>query len=112
MVARRSLINYISSCEGVTMLTKSILNISLSCCRNNQHNAQICTTALFIHAVFYMFRQYSAIFRELLNPSELPENTDRYVGLSHNVFKWSVCRSVVVQSVALSVICLLSPSFP
>jgi hypothetical protein len=25
--------------------------------RNNQHNAQICTTALFIYAGSYMFRQ-------------------------------------------------------
>jgi hypothetical protein len=41
--------------------------------RNNQHNAQICTTALFIYAGSYMFRQQSAIFRELVDPSELRE---------------------------------------
>jgi hypothetical protein len=56
--------------------------------RNNQHNAQIYTTALFIHASSYMFRQQSAIFRELMDPSELRENTDRYCGLSYNVVKW------------------------
>jgi hypothetical protein len=27
------------------------------CIRNTQHNAQICTTALFIYAGSYMFRQ-------------------------------------------------------
>jgi hypothetical protein len=32
-----------------------------------------------------MFRQYSAIFRELLDPSELHENTNRYGGLLYNV---------------------------
>jgi hypothetical protein len=68
---------------------------------NNQYNAQICTTALFIYAGSYMFRQQSAIFRELLDPSELRENTDRYCGLSYNVVKWPVCRSVVVQPVVL-----------
>jgi predicted aldo/keto reductase-like oxidoreductase len=30
--------------------------------------------------------------------SELRENTDRYGGLSYNVVKWPVCRSVVVHS--------------
>jgi hypothetical protein len=45
-----------------------------------------------------MFQQLSAIFRELLDPYELRENTDRYGGLSYNVVKWPVCRSVVVQS--------------
>jgi hypothetical protein len=33
----------------------------------------------------YMFRQQSAIIRELLDLSELHENTDRYGGLSYNV---------------------------
>jgi hypothetical protein len=58
--------------------------------RNNKHNAQISTTVLFIYTGSYMFRQQSAIFRELLHPSELRENTDRYGGLSYNVVKWPV----------------------
>jgi hypothetical protein len=41
--------------------------------RNNQHNALTSTTDLFIYAGSYMFRQQSAILRELLNPSELRE---------------------------------------
>jgi hypothetical protein len=64
--------------------------------RNNQHYAKICTTALFIYAGSYMFRQQSAIFREPVDPSELRENTDRYGGLSYNVVKRPVCRSIVV----------------
>jgi hypothetical protein len=32
---------------------------------------------------------------------ELRENTDRFSGLSYNVVKWPVCRSVVVQSFVL-----------
>jgi hypothetical protein len=28
------------------------------CSRNNQHNAQVCTTPLFIYAGSYMFRYY------------------------------------------------------
>jgi hypothetical protein len=65
--------------------------------RNNIHNTQICTTALFIYSGSYMFRQWSAILRELLDPSELRENTYRYGCLSYNVVKWPVCRIVVVQ---------------
>jgi hypothetical protein len=38
---------------------------------------------------------------ELLDPSELHENTDRFDGISYNVVKWPECRSVVVQSVVL-----------
>jgi hypothetical protein len=53
------------------------VNCTHSYSRNNQHNAQMCTTALFIYAGFYMFWQKSAIFRELLDPPELRENTDR-----------------------------------
>jgi hypothetical protein len=33
---------------------------------------------------------------EPLGPSELHENTDRFGGISYNVVKWPVCRSVVV----------------
>jgi hypothetical protein len=53
--------------------------------RNNQHNAQTCTTVLFVYAVSYMFRQYSVIFRGLLDPSELRENTDRYFYITQTV---------------------------
>jgi hypothetical protein len=38
---------------------------------------------------------------ELLDPSELLENTDRCGGLSYNVVKWPVCRSVMVQCVVV-----------
>jgi hypothetical protein len=55
--------------------------------RSHQYNAQICTTTLFIYAGSYMFRHYSAIFRELLDPSELRGNTDQCGGLSYNVVK-------------------------
>jgi hypothetical protein len=48
-----------------------------------------------------IFRQWSAFFRELLDPSEVRKNTDRYGCLSHNVVKWPLCQSVVVQSVVL-----------
>jgi hypothetical protein len=33
-----------------------------------------------------------------MDPSELREITGRYGGLSYNVVKWSVCRSIMVQS--------------
>jgi hypothetical protein len=72
--------------------------------RNNQHHTQTCATALFIYAGSHMFRQEFAIFRELLDPSELRENTDRYGGLSYSVVRWPVCRSVVVQSAHSSII--------
>jgi hypothetical protein len=48
-----------------------------------------------------MFRQLSTIIRELLDPAELHENTDRFGGISYNVVKWPVCRSVVGPSVVL-----------
>jgi hypothetical protein len=47
--------------------------MGIICSRNNQHNALTFTTALFIYAGSYMFWQQSAIFRELLEPSELCE---------------------------------------
>jgi hypothetical protein len=53
--------------------------------RNNKHNAQNLQQCFILYAGSYMFRHQSAIFRELLDPSELGENTDRYGGLSHHV---------------------------
>jgi hypothetical protein len=41
--------------------------------RNKERNALTFTIALFVYAGSYMFRQQSAIFRELLDPSELLE---------------------------------------
>jgi hypothetical protein len=80
-------------------ILKHPIHSELNCAhnRNNQHNAQIFTTALFIYAGSCMFPQKSAIFRGLLDRSELHENTDRYGGLSYNVVKWPVSRSVVVH---------------
>jgi hypothetical protein len=69
--------------------------------RINQHNAQICTTALFQMLA-------PTCFDSSLPPSgnfwirlSYVKNTDRYGGLSYNVVKWPVCRSVEIQSVVL-----------
>jgi hypothetical protein len=52
------------------------------CSINNQHNAQICTTALFYMLAPTCFGSSLPSSRELLDPSELRENIDRYGGLS------------------------------
>jgi hypothetical protein len=65
----------------------------IRCSIDNQHNAQICTTALF-----YMLAP--TCFDSSLPSSGsfwIRENTDRYGGLSYNVVKWPVCHCVVVQ---------------
>jgi hypothetical protein len=71
------------------------------CSRNNQHNAQICTTALFYMLAPTCFG------------SSLPSSGSFWIRLSYvkiqidmvvyhiMLVKWPVCRNVVVQSVVL-----------
>jgi hypothetical protein len=66
--------------------------------RNNQHNAHICTTALFYMLAATCFGSSLPSSGSFQDPSELLENTDRYGGLSYNLAKWPVCQSVVRDS--------------
>jgi hypothetical protein len=66
--------------------------------RNNQHNAQIYTTALFHMLAPTCFGSSMPSSGSFWIRLSYMKNTDRYGGLSYNVVKWPVCRSVLVFS--------------
>jgi hypothetical protein len=69
--------------------------------RKNQHNAHICTTALFHMLTPTCFGSSLPSSGSFWIRLSYMKNTDRYGGLSYNVVKWPVCRSAEVQSVVL-----------
>jgi hypothetical protein len=62
--------------------------------RKNQHNAQICTTALFHMLAPTCFGSSLPSSGSFWIRLSYMKNTDRYGGLSYNVVKWPVCRGV------------------
>jgi hypothetical protein len=62
--------------------------------RKKQHNAQICTTALFHMLAPTCFGSSLPSSGSFWIRLSYVKNTDWYGGLSYNVVKWPVCRSV------------------